>query len=182
MSRPAVPDPTWWLADPGSWELLAFDGGYDSEGIPYDTAWQDRQAVLAMLMGRPGAGLGYGNFARYLLEQEIRFHRNAWGYSNRIGMAALLVAEQRRLEDVWLLWEAKAASFDTYCGLPEVLLIGNGLARTTSYVRDSDRPQRDRLLEYLGTLPPTVTDDVVAEKVTRLRQRYREMGDTAPGD
>ncbi|GHG61448.1 hypothetical protein GCM10018779_29330 [Streptomyces griseocarneus] len=172
MGRPTVPDLTWWQADPDSWELLSFDGRYDKEGLPYDAGWGDREEVLEMLVASPGPYSA--DFARHLLRQEILGHHHAWGYSDQIGMAALLVAEQRRMEDIWLLWEAKSVSFDTYCGLPEVFLVANGLARTLEYVRAGDGPGREGLLEFLGEMSP-VSDEEIAEKLTRIRHYYGEL-------
>ncbi|MFI9310719.1 hypothetical protein [Streptomyces triculaminicus] len=172
MSEPTVPDPAWWQADPDRWELLAFDGRYDAEGLPYDAGWKDREEVLDLLLADPGPCSA--DFARFLLRQEILGHGHAWGYSDRVGMAALLVAEQRRIEDVWLLWEAKSRSFDTFCGLPEVFLVVNGVERTLEYIRAGDGPGRDWCLEFLDGMA-SVTDEAVAEKLVRMREYYGEL-------
>ncbi|MDP9869285.1 MULTISPECIES: hypothetical protein [Streptosporangium] len=38
-----------------------------------------------------------------------------------ISIAALLLAEHRRPDDVRCLWQAITTSFDTWCGIPQLL-------------------------------------------------------------
>ncbi|MFC7637673.1 hypothetical protein ACFQWA_17120 [Streptomyces thermogriseus] len=52
-------------------------------------------------------------FARVLPDQEARFHRHGWGYSHTIEVAALLLAEHRRPDDICLLRQAITADFGT---------------------------------------------------------------------
>ncbi|MFJ5231474.1 hypothetical protein ACIQBJ_16435 [Kitasatospora sp. NPDC088391] len=177
MSRPAVPDPAWWCEDPERWELLEFDGRHDDRGLPVDIYWEDRQQVLEALILTPEPGVG--DFARYLLAQETERHRHSWGFCHSIELAALLVAEERRVEDVWLLWNAICRSFDTWCGLPHHLLLAAGVARTVEYVGSSEHPQRDNLLGHLGQLNET-GDDEVARSLTGRRRHYgRLLGEPA---
>ncbi|GGZ70720.1 hypothetical protein ACFOOM_03740 [Streptomyces echinoruber] len=172
MSRSAVPEPSWWREDPERWELLEFDGRYDGDGLPVDACWEDRQQVLHALVREPAPG--DGDFARFLLVQETRWHRHSWGFNHSIELAALRVAEERRVEDVWILWEAVCGSFDTWCGLPHHLLLAAGVAATTQYVEDSGHPRRDNLLDHLGKMSRT-TDEEVARTLARRRRHYREI-------
>jgi len=169
MSRSAVPGPAWWCEDPELWELLAFEGRYDERGLPVDTHWEGRKQVLQALIRAPAHE--YGDFARFLLTQEIRRHRHCWGFGSGIEMAALLVAGDRRAEDVWLLWEAVMASFDTWGILPHRLLFAAGVARTVEYVGGSDHPWRDHLLAHLEEMYG-VTDEEVARTLAGRRRRH----------
>lgn len=112
----AVFDPVWWQEDPERWQLLRFEGRHDEEGLPVDLWWKDRQQVLHALIRTPDHT--DADFARFLLMQETQRHGHSWGFGHSIEIAALLVAEHRHVEDVWLLWEAICRSFDTWCGLP----------------------------------------------------------------
>src|SRR5687767_8388119 len=142
-----VPEPDWWRADPERRELLAFDGGTDGEGLPYDAAASDRRAVLEALLREDGPPARHDpDLPLYLLEQETLWHRRSWGFGHGIGMAALLVAEHRRARDVWPLWAAKTTSFDTMLGLPRELLFAAGAGETVAYVEAGRHPLRDHFL------------------------------------
>ncbi|CAM5282525.1 hypothetical protein BOQ63_001805 (plasmid) [Streptomyces viridifaciens] len=179
MSRPAVPDLAWWCEDPERWELLEFDGRHDDDGLPVDIRWEDRQQVLEALILAPD--LSVGDFARYLLVQETRRHGHSWGFSHSIELAALMVAEERRVEDVWLLWNAICRSFDTWCGLPHRLLVAAGVAHTVEYVSASKHPQRDNLREHLRQMDENI-DDEVAQTLTERRRYYSQILDELAGE
>lgn len=98
MSRRAIPDLAWWRGDPERWELLEFDGQHTEDGLPVDARWEDRQQVLEALIRDPCQE--DGNFARFLLLQETRWHGHSWGFSHSIELAALLIAEERRPDGV----------------------------------------------------------------------------------
>jgi hypothetical protein len=125
-------------------------------------------------------------FARFLLDQEMQFHRHCWGFSHSIEVAALLLAEHRQSDDIWHLWRAITTSFDTWCGLPHrLLLAGGGTEPTVSYVADSEHEQGDNLLGHLHELQAATDDDVTALMAER-RQYYtdilRELNDTPERD
>lgn len=168
-----VPDLAWWLDDPELWELLEFEGRHDADGLPVDLRWRDRQQLLEGLIRLPG--LVDVDFARFLLTQETRWHGHAWGFSHSIELAAILVAEHRRVQDVWLLWEAVARSFDTWGGFqPHSLLFAAGTARAIEYVSTSDHPQASNLLEHLREIPKT-TDEAVRDHLTDRRRYYIDI-------
>lgn len=144
-------DPAWWSEDPERWDLLRFEAAHDEAGLPLDRWWKDRRDVLDALALAPGPV--DHDFAGFLLDQETRFHRHCWGFSHTIEVAALLLAEHRRPDDVWHLRRAITTSFDTWCGLPHrLLLAGGGTERTVSYVGDSGHEQADNLLGHLHEL------------------------------
>ncbi|MFK4149148.1 hypothetical protein [Streptomyces sp. NPDC004065] len=168
----ATSDPAWWTKDEERWELLRFEAAHDETGLPLDRWWKDRQDVLEAF-ALTAAPVDHC-FARFLLEQETLFHRHCWGFSHSIEIAALLLAEHRRPEDVWHLWEAICTSFDTWCGLPHQLLFAaGGKQRTISYVTNCDHEQRDNLLEHLHELD-TATDDQVTALIAERRQYYTD--------
>ncbi|MFI6156822.1 hypothetical protein ACIBCA_29540 [Kitasatospora sp. NPDC051170] len=179
MTRPAILDLAWWCEDPERWELLEFDGRHDDDGLPVDIRWEDRQQVLEALILAPEPGIG--DFARYLLVQETEHHRHSWGFNHSIELAALLVAEECRVEDVWLLWNAVCRSFDTWCGLPHRLLLAAGVARTFEYVSASEHPQRDNLLGHLREMDES-TDEEVARTLTERRRYYSRILDELAGE
>ncbi|MGW1404054.1 hypothetical protein ACWCRF_36745 [Streptomyces sp. NPDC002405] len=173
--------PAWWTEDPERWDLLQFEAAHDEAGLPLDRWWKDRRDVLDALILTPGPV--DHDFARFLLDQEMRFHRHCWGFSHTIEAAALLLAEHRRPDDIWRLWQAITTSFDTWCGLPHRLLFaGGGTTRTIAYVVGSGHEQQDNLLGHLQELAE-VTDDDVTTLLTQRRRYYadvlREPG-TAP--
>ncbi|MET8100601.1 hypothetical protein ABZV29_29725 [Streptomyces sp. NPDC005236] len=174
-------DPAWWTEDPERWELLRFQAAHDEGGLPLDRWWKDRQDVLDALILAPGR-LDH-DFARFLLDQEMRFHRHCWGFSHTIEIAAVLLAEHRRPDDVWHLWWAITTSFDTWFGLPHrLLLAGGGTERTVSYITDSDHEQRDNLLGHLNGLEASTADSVttlIAERRQYYTDTLRELN--SPG-
>jgi len=77
--------------------------------------------------------------ARYILRLDIQSHGGGdWGMSDYIRLSAFLLYKIANVEDVPLLWEAKRANFDTFCGLDIQLLVGAGVDNTLGYLRDVD--------------------------------------------
>jgi hypothetical protein len=177
MSHPPIPEPTWWREDPERWELLEFDGRHTEDGLPIDTRWEDRRQVVEALVREPSRG--DGDFARHLLLQKTRWHGHSWGFSYTLEIAALRVGEERRVDDVWMLWEAVFRSFDTVCGLPHQLLYAAGVARTVEYVQGSDHPGRDHVLEDLAELRETSDEDVTRVLAARRRHYAEALADVA---
>ncbi|MFG3281315.1 hypothetical protein [Streptomyces sp. NPDC048111] len=170
-----MPELAWWLSDPGLWELLECDERHDSDGLPVDPSSKDRAQLLDDLIRLPEpVDL---DFARFLLVQETRWHGHSWGFSHSIELAALLVAEHRQVQDIWLLWEAVARSFDTWCGFqPHTLLFAAGTARTVEYIGTCDHAQRSGLLEHLHEIPEPSEEAVIAH-LTGRRRYYVEILD-----
>lgn len=88
---------------------------------------------------------------RLLLDAEREAHEDAdfQGLYETLKLAAWLVARLRDPADVFRMWAAKSANFDTHCGFDGQHLICAGIARTLVYLRESDDPRRDDILEYL---------------------------------
>ncbi|WP_090049371.1 hypothetical protein [Lentzea fradiae] len=143
----------------------------DFANTPLDEA--DREEVLHLLLRERREG--DADLLRHLLAQETAAHREGWGVSEALTLAALLVAESGREEDVWALWDAKNASFDTMAGLDGFLLFPAGIAGTTAHViAQEQHPDRTDLMtymaEYLGY--EKLTDEDIREHVAGLRSHF----------
>lgn len=88
---------------------------------------------------------------RLLLDAEIAAHARAplQGLDEELHLAAWLVARLRDPADVYRMWAAKTANFDTHCGLDGEHLVAAGVDRTLAHLRAHEHPQRDEILEYL---------------------------------
>ncbi|WP_239098375.1 hypothetical protein [Micromonospora qiuiae] len=85
-----------------------------------------------------------------------------------------LLAEHQRVEDVWLHWKIKRANFDTWCGYDIEHLFAAGAQATVAFVRDSEHPDRDDVLERLldEEGQPHVSEDDLAAWLQRERSRF----------
>jgi hypothetical protein len=111
--------------DPGSWSGLAHD--VEQRG----GAWRDRnQPARAAVVAALARDLQDGDRAllRFVLEQEVlRAAADPFqGIGDALHTAAALVARARDPGDLLLLARAKAANFDTACGLDVELLWSAG--------------------------------------------------------
>jgi hypothetical protein len=143
----------------------------DFASTPLDEA--DREEVLHLLLRERREG--DADLLRHLLAEETAAHREGWGVSEALGLAALLLTECGREEDVWALWEAKNASFDTMAGLDGFLLFPAGIAGTTAHVIASEQqPGRDELMAYMAEYLQyeKLTDEDIREHVAGLRSHY----------
>ncbi|MEC3977847.1 hypothetical protein, partial [Amycolatopsis sp. H20-H5] len=141
MSSPSRPDLNWWRDDRQRWDALAFVEAPDEPTL--DAHADERAAVLEQLL--LDCGDSDADFLVYLLEQETQRHRSGWSLSEALSIAALLVAERNRLEDVFALWSAKTANFDTMFGLDSELLFSAGVEPTVVFVETSEDPARDSI-------------------------------------
>jgi hypothetical protein len=156
MSDPSTPELVWWRDDPQRWDALAFvpspdDAAGDSVK---DVHAEARAAVLQLLFA--DCGEADADFLVYLLAQETLMHQTGWALTDSMRLAALLVAERRRLPDVFALWNAKNANFDTMFGLDSELLFAAGVDQTVAFVDASDDRVRDGFMRYVsGTSLPS---------------------------
>lgn len=89
---------------------------------------------------------------RLLLDAEAEAHASAdmQGLYEELHLAAWLVARLRDPADVFRMWAAKSANFDTGCGFDGEHLVAAGVARTLAALNASDHPARGDILEYLA--------------------------------
>ncbi|RAS62333.1 hypothetical protein C8D87_108154 [Lentzea atacamensis] len=133
----------------------------------------DREDVLRLLLSQRRDD--DADLLRHLLAEETAAHREGWGVSEAMLLAALLLAECGREEDVWTLWEAKNASFDTMAGLDGFLLFPAGIAGTTAHVIASeDHPERVDLMTYMSEYLEyeKLTDDDIRDHIANLRSYH----------
>ena len=114
------------------------------------SAAEDRALLLLALQydHQPGDAA----LLRLLLDAEIEAHRHAdfQGLEEELRLAAWLVAGLRDPADVFRMWRAKHANFDTGCGLDGEHLAAAGVARTVEYLRTNDDPRAADILADLA--------------------------------
>jgi hypothetical protein len=158
-----------------AWLRLAVDVDDSTDGR-VDRNRAARAGVLwALQHDRRAADLP---LARFLLEQEIVHDRVLW-YGPRPGgdcllLAALLVAEQGRLEDVWLHWRAIDGIRAGPGYYHHFHLLTPGVAAVVAHVRASRHPDRDRILARLDPDADTDahTDTAVRAWLAAQQQRF----------
>ncbi|MEU8185436.1 hypothetical protein AB0B85_28100 [Micromonospora sp. NPDC049044] len=153
------------------WQEMRYERVTGADGYDCDGHAARRAMVLwALQYDRQGDDLP---LLRWLAEQEAVCRRVApfQGLSEETELAGFLLAEQQRVQDVWLHWEIKRANFDTWCGYDIEHLFAAGTQATLDFVRDSEHADRDDVLEYVldDAGQPLVSEDEVAQ----WRQRKR---------
>ncbi|MGW1950233.1 hypothetical protein ACWCRC_38755 [Streptomyces sp. NPDC001940] len=162
--------------DPETWHALAFAAERTGDGRVTDRNYAARFGVLwALQYDHRPQDLP---LLRFLLQQQITFYREVvpWGLAPDLLLAGFLVAEQRRVEDLWLHWSAKNISFDTGLGYRIHHLLTGGVAAAVEAVRASGHPDRDRLLGDIASdsEPGSTryTDTAVDEWLDEQRARF----------
>ncbi|GHH59159.1 hypothetical protein [Lentzea cavernae] len=143
----------------------------DFTNTPLDEA--DREEALHLLLRERRDG--DADLLRHLLAEETAAHQEGWGVRETLVLAALLLAECGREDDVWALWEAKNASFDTMAGLDGFLLFPAGIAGTTAHVITNEQhPERGELMTYMSEYLEydKLTDEDIREHVAGLRSHF----------
>lgn len=137
------------------------DGVANAEG---DSASEARALLLLALQYDHDPG--DAALLRLLLDAEITANAgpNSDGDPDELKLAAWLVAQLRDPADVFRMWRAKSANYDTFCGFDGEHLVAAGVARTLAHLHASDDPRRVDILEYLGGGTECIFDeaDVVA--------------------
>ncbi|CAL9519827.1 hypothetical protein SUDANB95_03777 [Actinosynnema sp. ALI-1.44] len=93
-----------------------------------------------------------GDLVRGLAAEEARDRADDdfGGHTDEAELAGFLLASFREVSDVWLHWDIKHANFDTWCGYDVEYLVSAGLTETLEYLRASEHPERDAVLERLA--------------------------------
>ena len=156
------------------WRELRYERATGADGYDCDGHAARRAMVLwALQYDRRAEDLP---LVRWLAEQEALCRREApfQGLSEETELAGFLLAEHRRVEDVWLHWEIKRANFDAWCGYDIEHLFAAGAQATVGFVRDSEHADRDDVLERLldEEGQPYVSEEDLAEWVQRERSRF----------
>jgi hypothetical protein len=167
MNGPSTPELHWWRDDRQRWTALAFAASPEDSSI--DANAEARADTLGQLFA--ACDDADADFLVFLLAQETLMHQRGASLTESMCLAALLVAERARPDDVFALWNAKNANFDTMFGLDSELLFGAGVDETVTFVEASDDPAREGILRYAtGTSLPS--DSEVRVRLTGLRRYH----------
>lgn len=86
-----------------------------------------------------------------MLEQYIALHLDPEeGMTDELRLSAFVLSKLGHVEDVPLLWRAKVANFDTYCGLDIQFLVSAGVRETLDYLIASGGEQDLEAAEYMN--------------------------------
>lgn len=77
------------------------------------------------------------NKIRHILSEEIGKEKKAQGNSELINLCCIQLFSKKHYEDIFLIWAAKVASFDTQLAIDVQLLCSNGIVATKNYLRES---------------------------------------------
>ncbi|SRR5579884_1412395 len=146
--------------------LLAYqEGGATEDKDGFDPHAELRARVLDALQNT--LSLKDRPLVRFLMEQEIACHQDEVETdSDSIHHCGFLLFLLGQLEDVELLWRAKRASFDTWCGFDIQFLVGAGVAPTLSYLQDIQEKWARHAKSYI--------EECQAAGDFRHLERYRE--------
>ena len=139
--------------DENVWPEVAHQAIYREDGRMEDPHYLSRYGVLLCLQydrrDEDDALL------RYLLAEETKSRSNDpfQGESAALLLAVYLLACLQNIEDVWLLWQAKSANFDTYFAVDTMVLFASGIEETLDCLKASDRPEADEILQLLDRDP-----------------------------
>jgi hypothetical protein len=90
-------------------------------------------------------------FAIYLLKRFIELRKDPefelW--IEDLMMASYMVGIHGNVEDSLLIWEAKYADFDTYCGMDGELIAFSGLAQTINFLETNGSEDAKKAIKYL---------------------------------
>jgi hypothetical protein len=166
-------------ADRPHYERIRFRRGLDGEGLKIDENRVNRAKVLwALQYERQPADL---ELVRTVLREEIAWHREApfQGLADELTLAAYLVAQDSAPDDLELMWLAKTANFDAWCGF-DIRFLGIGGVETAIRAARSQEPPDDDLLSKLigSDGAPAFSDDNVDAHLRELAATFP----TAPDD
>ncbi len=97
------------------------------------------------------------------------------GIGETLEILGILIARERRVEDVWLLGRAKYANFDCGCGFDVEHLAAGGVAAAIAHVRAAARPAEERdpiLARLVAESGAPLLDEAEVSAWVELRQRH----------
>ncbi|MFD1149114.1 tetratricopeptide repeat protein [Saccharothrix hoggarensis] len=159
---------------PAAWQELRYEQATDADGDACDGNAVRRAKVLwALQYDHRPEDLP---LVRWLAGQEARCRSEApfQGLTEEVELAGFLLAEHRRVEDVWLHAAMKQANFDTLAGYDIEHLFAAGVRATVDFVRDSGHADRDGVLDLLvdDEGRPRVSEEGLAEWTRGRRARF----------
>ena len=88
--------------------------------------------------------------ALHILKLYIKSHRDEEaGMSDEIRLSAFMLYKIGNVEHAPLLWDAKQANFDTFCGLDVQLLVGAGVEETLDYLKSIGSDEAQGAASYI---------------------------------
>ena len=105
-------------------------------------------------------------FARYLLKKAVDERVTDTGiiYIEDLCLFSYLVAAHKQIEDVLLIWSAKDADFDTWCGFDGELLSFMGIETTINYLKNLETVESEKVLDYMKEYNQVDIDDYFSEE------------------
>ena len=161
-------------SDRAAWSRIAYLPENDPQGSRRDA--HDRARLqLAWALERDFQPSD-APLLRFALDEEVKWrHEDPWqGIGETLEILAELTASLRDVQDVWVLARAKRANFDTHCGFDRRHICAGGVTKTEAYVRSSDHPEKDSVLELFldkQGLPQFDDDEVTSWLANRLDAR-----------
>jgi len=165
--------------DESAWPEVAHHAIYHEDERMEDPHYRQRYGLLLCLQ--------YDRrdeddaLVRYLLQEESKSRLNDpfQGESSAVLLAAYLLSCRRQIGDVWLLWQAKSANFDTFCAVDTMYLFAAGIGETLDYLKASDRSEASDLLQFLFHDPanPAIP---TAEELEQFWQQKQQAYPTDP--
>lgn len=112
---------------------------------------------------------------RFLLEQEIVCRQNETETdSDSIHLCGFLLFLLGQPEDIELLWQAKKATFDTWCGFDIQFLVGAGVAPTLAALQSIEKEWAEEARTYIEECQ-RAGDFGNLESYRHEKQRYFDM-------
>ena len=90
-----------------------------------------------------------GELARHILKLYIASHQGDEGMSDDLRPSAFLLFKIANVEDSFLIWQAKEANFDTFCGLDIQLTVGAGVDETIAYLKGLSNESASAAATYI---------------------------------
>jgi len=160
--------------DPEKWPELAYAPEPHPEWTRVDANYVRRLGVLVCLQydRRPADHA----LVRYLFEQEVLARKDDpfQGDPTALHLGAFLLARYRQAGDVPLLWEAKRANFDTWCGFDALYLLAGDREAGLKWIASLPADTAESIREVLGKAPEAVGPDELEAWWRRKREEYPE--------
>lgn len=154
-------------------QLLAYQEAFsDEDKGSYDPHAEARTLILNEV--QKTLSLKDRALIRFLLEQEIACRQNEVETGDdSIHHCGFLLFQLGQLEDIELLWWAKRASFDTWCGFDIQFLVGAGVSSVLMYLHSIEKVWAEEARTYIEECQRAGNFNDL-EEYRHARQKYFE--------
>lgn len=160
--------------NPRRWPELAYAPEPHPEWTRVDANATRRLGVLVCLQydRRPEDH----SLVRYLFEQEVSAREDDpfQGESAALDLGAFLLAGYRRGVDVPLMWRAKQANFDTWCGFDTHYLLAADRDAGLQFIASLPHDDVESITEILGKAPAAIEPEELEEWWRVKQEEYPE--------